>query len=169
MLLVGSTLIWDTGTDAWRTYTRYYRRPSERAGISGSIPGYGDEQTVAFHIRDRTRPNESMYVWGFDPAMYLLAGRPSASRFLLSFPLMSDWAPPRRRSEFIQKLKASRPSYIVVQRGQPGNWIVGHDVDLAEYVDQFPEFRQFLESGYDREDHLVGNEIFRRRVTGSGG
>jgi hypothetical protein len=118
---------------------------------------------VARYVKERTAPGDTVYVWGFDPYIYLLSERSYASRFLLSFPLMSDWAPARWQDGFIDELRRNRPEYIIVQRGQAGNWIVGHNVDMAEYIGWFPAFQALLESDHEWETEVIGNIMYRRR------
>src|SRR5215213_4327961 len=169
MLTFASPEVWDTSRLYWENYVGYYRRPDERGrylDVGFYWPGYGYRaiQTVALYLRERTAPADSIYVWGFDPLIYHFSDRPTASRFLLSFPLMSDWAPDRWQREFIDEIKSRRPPYIVVQHGQPGSWIVGHNIDMA-YVQLIPAFQHLLDSDYTLETELVGNLLYRRNDT----
>src|SRR5262249_36761093 len=99
-LVLASPEVWDTGVAQWRGLIDYVLAPQEREqSLAGSFYFYEPEAAVARYLRSRTRPDDTVYVWGFDPLVYLLSERMSASRFLLSFPLMSDWAPRRWQEE----------------------------------------------------------------------
>ena len=164
ILLFGSTELWDNGVAAWRSYLAYYRHPKEWQGSSPTISGLRDEQLVSRYIQERSRQHDSMYVWGFDPALYILAGRPLGSRFVLSYPLMSRWSPPRWQAEFVEELRERRPAYIVLHPDQPESWITGEDLDAIEYINRFPAFQQLLASDYERETVLAGRILYHRRA-----
>src|SRR5205823_2788101 len=74
----------------------------------------GDVQ-VAAYVQAHTQPNERIYIFGYDPLIYLLSGRQSASRFIYSLPLMSDWAPAAWQDEFVADIVRTRPTYIALQ------------------------------------------------------
>jgi hypothetical protein len=162
-LTAASQEVWDSGRNQWTSFVRYARRPDERTQILHTFPGYAAEVAVAGYVRENTPPGRPIYVWGFDPLIYLFADRPAASRFLLSFPLMSEWAPARWQQAFIEELERTRPEYIVVQRGQPGNWIVGHNNDMAEYIGRFSAFQELLDEQFELETEILGNLLYRRR------
>lgn len=162
-LLFGSPQVWDNGEGAWRAYVRHARQHEALETYYATLPGYAAERTVGRYVRDRTQPGDPIYVWGFDPQIYLLAEREPASRFLLSFPLMSDWAPRRWQRVFIDELEARRPAYVIVQRGQAGNWIVGHNIDMADYIGWFPAFQQWLDATCELETEVIANIMYRCR------
>src|SRR5207248_1823492 len=147
VLVMGSPEVWDSGDASWRALARYAGDPAYRQPYLDGHYGYGPEHTLAGYLRDHTAPGDSVYVWGFDPMVYILAGRPAASRF----PLMSDWAPRRWQDDFVAELERSRPAYIVIQRGRAGNWIVGHNIDMADYGGFVPAFHDLLERDYSLE------------------
>jgi hypothetical protein len=164
VLLLGSTALWDGGLSSWRSYLAYYRHRAEWQQTSPTISGLRDEQQVAGYVRDRSRPGDSMYVWGFDPVLYLLADRSLGSRFVLSYPLMSSWSPPRWQAEFVDELQAKRPTYIVLHPDEPQSWIVGEDLNAIDYINRFPEFQKLLATDYNRETVIAGRVLYRRRT-----
>jgi hypothetical protein len=163
VLLLGSTEIWDNGVSAWRSYASYYRHHAEWEQSSPTISGLRDEQLVANYVHDHSQTGDRIYVWGFDPALYILAQRPLGSRFVLSYPLMSRWSPSRWQDDFVEELRLNRPAYIVLHPDQPESWIVGEDLDAIEYINRFPAFQQLLATDYERETALAGRVLYRRR------
>jgi len=104
-----------------------------------------------------------IYVWGYDPMIYLLADRPHSSRFIYAFPMMSDWAPRRWQSEFMDEMRARPPVYFIAQHDQGGPWITGHTIDPADYIPWFPALQQWLSDGYDLEAQMGAYVIYHRR------
>jgi hypothetical protein len=162
VLLLASTDVFDSGWDYWRGSLAAYRDSEARQRYfqEYSLPAHH----VADHVRARSEPGDTIYVWGFKPAIYLLAERKSASRFLQSFPLMSDWAPPRWQREFLRELEQRRPVYFIVERGGAGNWVVGHDIDKVDYIARLPDLQQWLDTGYEQEVEIEGYILYRRRA-----
>ena len=170
-LLLSTPEVLDTGLSQWRSYVQYYTRPHEREyfydlfgpwGAGGGF-AYRASRNTAYEIRIRTQPGDSIYVWGYDPLIYLLADRPHASRFIYAFPLMSDWAPDAWTSEFLADMQAHAPVYFVTQRNEGGPWITGHNIDPADYVDWFPALRYWLDNNYDLEMEVEDYQLYRRR------
>jgi hypothetical protein len=48
---------------------------------------------IAQQLRDRVPAGEPIYVWGFEPVLYDLADRPSASRFIYNVPQRAPGGP----------------------------------------------------------------------------
>ncbi len=165
-LMLSSGEVWDNGVAQWRAYLAYERRPAQRDGALLATPGYIAEQQVAGYIRARTSPADSMYVWGFDPMLYLLAGRAPANRFLFPYPMMSAWAPRRWQDELVDDLRARRPAYIVLLREYPEYWIVGHEIGDVEFIERYPALQQFLDQDYQPETEIADRILYRRRDTG---
>jgi hypothetical protein len=163
VLLLGSTAFWDSGVAAWKSYLAYRRNPTEWRRAAPELSGLRDEQLVADYIHSRSRSDDGMYVWGFDPVLYLLADRPLGSRFVLSYPLMSSWSTSRWQPVFIDELQRQRPLYIVLHPDEPESWITGEDIEAIAYVDRFRAFKALLANDYDRETVLAGRILYRRK------
>jgi len=160
-LLLDTPEVLDTGWGQWQRYVRYQQDPAYRERF-GQLFRPTSEETARY-VRERTRPGEAIEVWGYDPLLYLLAERPHASRFLYALPLMSDWAPPSWRDQFMAEMRADPPVYFIAQHGQGGPWIVGHTVDPADYIDWLPELRAWLNETYELETRIGEFVLYRRR------
>jgi hypothetical protein len=161
VLLSSSPEVLDNGWKQWQQYIRYRQDPAYRARFSKTVSASTHE--VASYVAQRTQPGEAIYVWGYDPLVYLLADRPHASRFIYALPFMSDWAPERWLREFIAEMKAHPPVYFVTQHNQGGPWIVGHSIDPADYITWLPELDQWLRENYERETQFGDFVLYRRR------
>jgi hypothetical protein len=121
---------------------------------------------VAAYLQRRTIREDVIYVWGFDPVIYLLADRPSASRFIYSLPLTSDWAPRSWQSEFMRELEAHPPVYVVAQPGWYDPSSIGSALDSGSgtfFYSYFPALRLWLERNYQPEAAINGYRVLRRR------
>jgi hypothetical protein len=169
-LILASPDVSDSGFNHWKSYVRFYTRPAERERFfdyfgpwGGGTFSYRASREVAWYVQGRTRPGEPVYVWGYDPLVYLLADRPSASRFIYSFPLMSNWAPSSWQPGFLAELEARPPVYFIVQRGEGARWITGHIIDSGDFIPWFPDLAAWLDANYQQEAEIEDYTIYRKR------
>jgi len=163
VLLVSTPEVLDHGLHQWDDALRYYRHPEQRESFDAQFYGYDASRQAGWYLQQHTRPDEAIYVWGYDPLVYLLTDRPFASRFIYAFPMMSTWAPPAWRQEFLDDMHAHPPIYFITQHNQGGPWITGHSIDPADYVAWFPPLQEWLLANYDLETTIGDFLIYRRR------
>jgi hypothetical protein len=178
VLVVGLGLSTPEVTDSawlqWKSHVRYYTHPESREEYydffgpwGGGTFSYRASRETAYYLERRTEPGDHLYVWGYDPLIYLLAQRPSSSRFIYSFPLMSDWAPRSWQQDFLAELEAKPPVYFVVQRYEGARWITGHSIDTGDYIAWFPELDHWLKEHYRLETEIEDYLIYRRVGSGA--
>lgn len=97
-------------------------------------------------IRENTPPGAPMYVWGYEPLVYVLAEQPASSRYIYDEPQRVSWDPDARRS-LLADLAARPPAVLVVQHGDRFPFLTGNDRDSAEELAAFPEL-QTIANGY---------------------
>jgi 4-amino-4-deoxy-L-arabinose transferase-like glycosyltransferase len=82
--------------------------------------GFEASPHLAAHLRERTRPGDTIWIFGNEPQILFLADRQSATPFLAMYPMM--YAFPRQR-EFQRvswaAVQAANPAYIVVSLRRP--------------------------------------------------
>ncbi len=95
---------------------------------------------VAAYLQERTRPDETIQVWGFEAIVYYLADRSAASRFQTTDPLVmrvpgEDLTPmqQRWRAEFVSDIEQRKPG--VRLRCPTGQLVVGAG---ATYIGRTP-------------------------------
>jgi hypothetical protein len=162
-LLLATPEVTTRAGNQWKSYVRWFTRPQERDLFLGYFPGYLTTRDTAVYLRERTSPGDTLYIWGYDPLIYLLADRPSASRFIYSFPMMSSWAPHSWTEEFLADIKARPPIYFVAQRNQGAPWITGHNIEPLDYIPLIPDLQQLMDENYELETVLGDNMIYRRK------
>lgn len=169
-LLLVTPLVTDGGLGEWRDLIRYVREPAyrpvyyDRFGLRGhGTYSFKASEEVAGYVRARTKPGDTVFVWGYDPNFYLVSGRDSASRFLSLLPLMPTFTPEAWRHEFVQELERKRPAYILLQRGENARWITGRPDDSYEWVPQFTEFYNLLQREYRFDRRIEDYYIYVRQ------
>jgi hypothetical protein len=103
---------------------------------------------VAQRLRDETEPTDRLFVWGFEPGVYVYAERRPASRFLYDYPLMPrfDFVHRDYVAQLMGDLREHRPARIVVVRRD------ANDIEERASVDQLDEIPQLvalLEADYE--------------------
>ena len=131
---------------------------------------FTESYEVAAYLRQRTRPEDSIQIWGYESLVYYLAERDAASRFQMTHPLVmripgQPLTPmqERWRAEFISDLTKRPPAYIAVVRGDRW-WWAPEERTSEELLNDFPEWKALIEQHYAL-DHTIGRYLVFRRVT----
>jgi hypothetical protein len=103
---------------------------------------------VAAWVRGHTRDDDRIYVWGFEPLLYDLAGRRPASRFIYNAPQRAPWSRQPARDELMHELQASPPAVILVEHGDLHPGTAATEVDSATTLAGFTRLRALLDERY---------------------
>ncbi|MBN1491487.1 MAG: glycosyltransferase family 39 protein [Phycisphaerae bacterium] len=125
---------------------------------------------VALRLRENTTPDESLFVWGMEPQVYLIAQRRMATRFahcspqvgLIQFenyyPLEQDrsaWVWPSSFEQMMADLRADPPAYVVDASEEV---LFG----AGQYpIRAFDELAEWLDAGYVRDFEDVSGTLHR--------
>jgi hypothetical protein len=116
--------------------------------------------------RANLTPEETLLVWGFEPAVNFLAERRAPTRFIYDYYLTSDTLPEEMRAGawelFWDDLDADPPSWIAIVHNDQN---VIEPLDSLEEIERVPEFKSYLERHY-RHEARIGDFEFLRRVAG---
>jgi len=161
------------GTPWQRTYQRlrflwHFSNEAARKRLEGAIAKAASfdleaDEDVAAWIRGQTGPEDTAFVWGFEPAIYWLSKRNPATRFIYDVPQRCPWQQSKSRQWLMQDLERSRPRVVVVQHSDSFPGVTGHSGDSAADIVDFPEFAQWLERGYSPAGYRFNFEYYRRR------
>ncbi|HQO34384.1 MAG TPA: hypothetical protein PLG59_06965 [bacterium] len=115
---------------------------------------------LAVEIRHETSFEDSIFVIGYCPDLYVLSGRRSASRYFFHLPYTAEHSPIREeaRREVLEILQNAPPKFIVVMKK---DWTPQHPMDSDRFVDQWSEMSLFLEENYSR---LESKELFNAYI-----
>ena len=92
--------------------------------------------TVAERVRELTGPDDPIFVWGNDAALYLAADRPLGSRFVYMFPLTAaGYATPALVAEIAAAWDTRPPRMIIDATRNPGR-VGGYPLTMSEDASQ---------------------------------
>jgi len=108
------------------------------------FPGTGRNQKIAEYIRTHTLPDIPIFIWGTEPAIYVLSGHLPPGRFITSYHIR-DFDP---QGLNIQSVKDQRPPIIVTLDYEPDyrgfltwlelNYVLAARIDNANIYYSFP-------------------------------
>lgn len=170
-MVLATPWVTDFGYAAWDFYLHRDDSPAARARYYNQFGTYGEgaysylaSAQVSDYVREQTTPEDRIYVFGYDPLVYLLSERQSASRFIYSLPFLSSWSPPRWYDELLADIDEHRPVYFIVQRNEGGaRWITGQTQDTAAWVWKLSGLAGRLEHEYTLEIEIEDYALYRRR------
>jgi hypothetical protein len=126
------------------------------------ISHYDGQMHVIQYLRQKSAPEDGVFVWGSEPLIYFLAQRNPPTRFVSNLGLISLWAPPAWRLDLMRDLEAAPPQYIVVAREDWVPMISFNFLDSAAYLQQrFPALLAFVTSRYQKVDDYQDFVIYR--------
>jgi uncharacterized membrane protein len=126
---------------------------------SGDFSYWADLQ-VAAYLQQHTSPEDRVYIWGFEPLIYFLADRQSASRFLMDHPLNASFAlRDAWRRELVDTLERQPPLYFIVVRN---DLFELQSVDSATQLLHFPALLDFVRRHYRPEAEIEDFTLWRR-------
>jgi hypothetical protein len=108
-------------------------------------------------------PGESIFVWGFEPAIYWFSRRTPASRYLYDVPQRAAWQRDRARSELLSELTATPPAAIVVQHGDVFSFVTGDELDSHGALATFPELASLLDNRYRLAETVGDLDVYVSR------
>jgi len=140
---------------------RFLERPLPYEYRNGNVFDITEAYDVAEYLNAHTQPLEPVQVWGYESLVYYLADRHAASRFQMSHPLVmripgQDITPmqQRWRKEFMDDMLLRQPKYIAVVT-KDNWWWAPEQKTSEELLDDFPEWKAFIEDNYTLE-HTIG-------------
>lgn len=96
---------------------------------------------ISEYLKQRSLPSDRIFVWGTEPAIYVLSDRLPVGRYTVSYHIVDFKA----FEETIAALRAMPPKYIVV----------------VEDLDKFSELKSYLKTDFIYECDFDGVKIFR--------
>ena len=132
-----------TGMDSRKTYMARFTRFDFRALAATDAASY---------IKDHTRPDERVVVFGVDSVVQFLSERASSTRFVYGYPLgvPNKAYRDRYRAEYIAALRRTPPRYIVLGSSQD-----------EEKTEGFPELAALLAENYQADQTFGRLELYR--------
>jgi hypothetical protein len=120
---------------------------ADRLHSGDDVDARANREAAAWIAR-HTPPDAAIFVFGFEPVIYDLAGRRPASRYVYNVPLRSPWSAPRHRPVLLRELAATPPAAVVLVHGDPLPALTGDASDSAAAMAAFPGLARLLEERY---------------------
>jgi hypothetical protein len=123
------------------------------------------DREVAAWVKGQTAPDDSILVWGFEPAIYWLAQRKPATRFIYDVPQRTAWQRRISQQRFMQDVIRNRPVVVIVQHADIIPAVTGGMGDSAADLSEFQPFADWLGANYHPAGYRFNFEYFRLRST----
>lgn len=141
--------------------------PAHRLDYADELYAYGDfalaeNLLVAEWLERNTEPQDRVYVWGFEPLVYFLSGRPLGSRYLFNIPMRATWSRDAYRAALMDELAAHEPEVLLVMSDDVLPWVSGNERDSRDELEQFPELESLLDARYALRSEIGDFEIYVR-------
>jgi hypothetical protein len=122
----------------------------------------GENRRVAEWLAARTKPTESVYLYGFEPAIYDLAQRRPATRYIYNVPQRVTWGRENARRVLMDDLRSDPPAVIVVERRDVFPVVTGDNLDSASSLRTFPELANLVNDQYQFAERVGDFELHVR-------
>lgn len=169
-------LVWDLGGTFWERSSlrmQHLFRQGEfasRERLDQELYRVADfdldsDLAAAREVGARTEPSDSVFVWGFEPAIYWLSERRPASRFIYNVPQRAQWQRDTARALLLQDLAKALPRVVVIQSGDVFPFVTGDALDSRESLAEFPELDELISREYSYATTVRDFELYERRPT----
>lgn len=122
-----------------------------------------DDLALADWLRENTEPSETVFLWGYEPMVYFLAGREPVSRFPYVLPIVVPWIDEKHDEELLAALQAAPPAHFVIARGDATPWVNGRPEDSLGMFQTVDSIRDHVTSHYRPKGRLARFLIFEHR------
>jgi hypothetical protein len=148
----------------------FLERPRPDECRNRTVFSFAESWDLAEYLKSHTDPEETIQVWGHESLVYYLAERDAAGRFQTSNPFVTrgpdgEITPmqQRWRREFMRNVVDREPRYVVVVREDNWWWAPGQQTS-EQLLDDFPEWKAFIEDHYALERNIGRYLVYRRLV-----
>jgi hypothetical protein len=170
-LVLQRVAVWDTPGTFWERSLKRLAfalfRQQSREELDRTLYYVADydldvDKRAARAVRALTAASDSVFVWGFEPAVYWFSERRWASRYVYDVPQRASWGRERARSELMSDLATDPPRVVVVQHGDFFSFVTGDSLDSYGALATFPELDELLRTGYHAIERVDDLDIYVR-------
>lgn len=123
-------------------------------------PSVALNQKLAQYLREKSSPNARIYIWGNAPWVYYLSDRNHAAKYLVAY---QTTFVKEAKEEIMAELRRHPPDLIIITN-EPEFYS-----EAGLPAPPFPEFQQFLASGYRLKDQVAPADIYERLALADAG
>jgi hypothetical protein len=135
-----------------RVHDRWYQDPSD--------------DPISRYVRENSRPEQSVFVWGFRAETYLSAERWPASRYVYTvYPAgVVPWFSATREEQEQRVVPGSREELLEdLEREKPELLVDAGRTMLDQYMYNYPVFRAYIDRHYCFARYVDGEPVYRRK------
>ncbi len=122
---------------------------------------------AAQYIRENSKKEDLIFIWGFQPLVYFLSERYAPSRFFFNAPLVAQFNEKRTswRESLIADLRKNPPEIILVVKNDIlQNQLMSNTArDSLALLNEFPELLKLIEDDYQLE-RIIDNFFLYRYI-----
>jgi hypothetical protein len=118
---------------------------------------------VAALLRSESEPNETVFIWGFEPLINFVAHRKTSSRYIYNFPFMIPEVRQEDRILLMDELNDSPPDIFILSSRDAVPWASGTMKDSRQAFMEWPALVDYVESGYQATAR-IGRFLILRRI-----
>jgi hypothetical protein len=122
------------------------------------------DRDVAIRLKELSAPDEYIFVWGFEPAIYWLSGRQSASRYVYNAAQRVNWNRDAARTRLMQDLARNTPSWVIVQHNDVFRFVTGNALDSHAALPEFTALKAVIDNDYALVERIEDFDLYRRRA-----
>jgi Dolichyl-phosphate-mannose-protein mannosyltransferase len=158
----GAEYVAAVGHKAGKAPDRVYLTRFGRPNNGGDFSFLGDLTAAQYLLAARV-PDRGVFIWGFEPLVYLLSNTRPPTRFIFAVPLVAPWAPSVWRDELMRDLRAHPPEMILVVSHDLYPWATGRRADSEALLKQFPALNNFVLQHYQFQQVIEDFIVYRKR------
>jgi hypothetical protein len=142
---------------------QFLRAPDPELALlarSSPPPDFDFAETLAAgrFLRAKLEPGEHVFLWGYETALYFLAGDPPHYRYPYSWTFAVNFYDGRYTDDLLTRLRADPPAFFVVQDHDATPPVTGREESSAELLPLYPRVEAFL---YENYNLIRESQVFR--------
>jgi len=163
----------DLGETFWdrsmqRTTALLSGDPAQREAVDARLysvadVSYGQNMKVVRWLTANTSPNDSVYIWGFEPFIYDAAKRRPATRFIYNVAQRVSWYREEARAKLMEDLTRELPKAIVVEHRDVFPVVTGDSLDSEASLQGFWALKNLIDTRYLFVSTIDDFDIYRLR------
>lgn len=117
-------------------------------------------RAVANVVREKVPADRAIFVWGFEPQIYDMADRKSASRYIYDVPQRVEWAKNEHREVLMHELNKTPPAAIIVERHDVFPHVTGNGFGSADALKDFAPLQTLIKEKYTLVTTIEDMDVF---------
>ncbi len=118
-------------------------------------------------LRNATRSEQTIAVWGNVPAIYIHADRLSATPFLATFFVEAPLPGFDQHPAYLQNFRRNHPEFVVFVKNGPEGKCDAQNIDLPSAFWRFTALQEILKADYEVVEDAAAYTLFHRRPIAS--